>query len=157
MAQLVLAKRINASIEDVWASWDDFGNIARFSAGIAGSRLLTDESQPAQVGTTRHCDFADGKNWVREKIIDYRPMESIGLEVYDGTVPLKSMAATFDFEKISDSRTRVRMTVNFEPKFGILGKLMVPLIKKQFGKNLGELLDGNAAYVERGEPVQEAA
>ncbi len=67
------------------------------------------------------------------------------------------MVATFDFEEISARRTRVRMTVDFEPKHGVLGKLMVPLMKKQFGKLLGQLLDENAAYVERGELVRQAA
>lgn len=157
MAQLILAKRVNASIEDVWASWDDFGNIARFSPSLSASYLLTDKDESTQLGSGRQCDFADGKNWVREKVIGYEPLKRLKVDVYDGTVPLKSMVATFDFEEISAQRTRVRMTVDFEPKHGVLGKLMIPLMKKQFGKLLGQLLDANAAYVERGELVQEAA
>ena len=157
MAQVILAKRVDAALEDVWASWNDFGNIDRFNPSVSSSRLLTDVSKPTRVGTRRQCDLSDNKNWVREEIIDYRPLEIMTVAIYDSTVPIRSMVAKFEFEKISDTRTRVRVTADFEPKFGVFGKMMVPMMKKQFSKLFGEMLDGNAEYVERDRSISKAA
>ena len=157
MAKLILSRRVNATIEDVWNSWNDFGNIYKYNPGLRASRLLGDPDVPTRVGTRRQCDMADGRNWIREEIVDYRPGELIRLDVYDGTVPLKSMIVDIEFEEISELRTRVRFTAEFEPKFGIVGKLMAPLMKRQFEPMLQALLDANADYVENGKEVAIAA
>ena len=49
------------------------------------------------------------------------------------------------------------MKVDFEPKFGVLGKMMAPMMKRQFRPMLQSLLDCNAAHIERGETVAAAA
>ena len=157
MAQVILAKRVNAPLSRVWASWNDFGNIDRFNPNLVDSRLLTDESKPTRVGTRRQCDLIDNKNWIREEIINYQPMQSLTVAVYDGTVPVKSMIVKFEFEEISALRTRIRLTADFQPRFGVLGQLMASLMKKQFARMLGAMLDGNAAYVEAAEPLSAAA
>ena len=157
MAKVIVSRRVAAPIEHVWDSWDDFGNIYKYNPVLKHSRLLNNEDVATRVGARRHCDMADGKNWVREEIIDYRPRKSIKIDVYEGSLPLKSMHATIEFEKIAEHRTRVRMTAEFEPKFGVVGRLMVPLMKRQFAPMLQSLLDGNAAYVERGQVVAAAA
>ncbi len=157
MAKLTLAKRVDAPIEEVWASWNDFGDIYKFNPSLKHSRLLSDKNQPTGVGSERHCDLADNKNWIRERIVDHQPLRSITIDAYESSMPLKTMLAKFDFEKISAQRTRVRMTVEFQPKFGVIGSLMVPIMKRQFRGLLQALLDCNAAHVERGEVVPAAA
>ena len=157
MAQVILSRRVNASMTEVWASWNDFGNIYKFNPNVSDSRLLTDESTPTRVGTRRQCDLTDNKNWIREEIIGHQPTQSLTIAVYESTVPVKSMIVKFEFEEISEHRTRVRLTADFEPKFGVLGQLMVPLMKKQFARMLGAMLDGNAAYIERDESLSAAA
>ncbi len=157
MARVTVARRIDSSIEEVWESWEDFGNIYRFNPNLKHSYLLSDPDQPTGVGSERQCDLADGKNWIRERIIDYRPGRAIRIDAYDSTMPMKSIIASLHFEKISEERTRVRMSVDFEPKFGVVGRLMVPLMRRQFRPMLQALLDCNAAHVERGEVVPAAA
>jgi hypothetical protein len=157
MAQVILARRIDTALADVWASWNDFGNIFKFNPNLADSRLITDTSKPTRVGTRRQCDLSDGKNWVREEIIDYRPMQRMTIAVYESTVPVKSMLVKLEFEEISALRTRVRLTADFEPKFGVLGRLMIPLMKKEFEKLLGAMLDGNAEYLQHQSPMSAAA
>ncbi len=157
MAKIIVSKRINAPIEAVWESWDDFANIYKFNPNLTQSYLLTDESEPTRVGTRRQCDLTDNKNWLREEVLEHRPNERMKIDIYDSSMPIKSMHATIDFEKISAHRTRVRFTSEFEPKMGLLGKLMTPLMKRQFRPMLQALLDGNAAYVERGQVVAQAA
>lgn len=157
MAKVIVSKRVNAPLQDVWNSWDDFGGIYKFNQSVTHSRLLNNDSVATRVGTRRQCDLSDGKNWVQEEIIDLQPNRSMKIDVYDGTLPLKSMVATVEVERISSERTRVRFTADFEPKFGLLGKLMVPLMKRQFRSMLQSLLDGNALYVEKNAEVALAA
>ncbi len=157
MARVIVSKRINAPVDEVWASWDDFANIYKFNPNLAKSYLLGDESEPTRVGLRRQCDLNDDKNWLREEIIEYRPNERLIIDIYDSSMPIKSMLATIEFEKISDSRTRVRFTSEFEPKLGLLGKLMLPFMRRQFTSMLQALLDANAEYVERGQVVAAAA
>lgn len=102
-------------------------------------------------------DMADGKNFVREQIVGYQPQRKIEIDVYDGSLPLKSARASFDFREKGAGRTEVSMTMDFVPKFGIIGALMIPMMKPQFRKMLKSMLDGNAAYVERGQAVPQAA
>lgn len=157
MTKLIVSKRVSASIQDVWKSWDDFGNIYKYNPALKASRLLSSADVPIRVGALRQCDMADGKNWVREEIIDYQPGRSMKIDVYDGSLPLKSMTANIEFEVISEQRTRVRFTAEFEPKFGFVGKLLAPLMKRQLEPVLQALLDGNAEFVERGTEVAMAA
>ena len=157
MARVTVAKRIDAPVEAVWHSWEDFGNVYRFNPNLKHSRLLSGPAGAIGIGSERHCDLADGKNWIRERIVDVRPQKSLAVEVYDGTMPMKSMVATVTFEAIKGNRSRVRMSVDFEPKPGIVGRLMVPLMRRQFRAMLQAFLDCNAAHVEHGDVVPAAA
>jgi ribosome-associated toxin RatA of RatAB toxin-antitoxin module len=157
MATLTVSKQVDASVQDVWNTWDDFGNIYKFNPVLKHSHLLSDASEPTGVGSERHCDMADNKNWVRERVLDYRPLKSIKIDVFDSSMPLKSMIATFSFRQINKDKTGVQMKVDFEPKFGVLGKMMAPMMKRQFRPMLQSLLDCNAAHIERGETVAAAA
>lgn len=156
MAKVTVFKKVDAGLADVWSTWDDFGNIYKFNPSLKNSYLLDSEVTSTGVGSERHCDFADDKNWVRERIVGYRPMSFIKIDVFDGSMPLNSMVATFNLRSVAENRTHVEMTVEFEPKFGVIGKLMTPMMKRQFRPLLQTLLDCNAAHVERGEVVAAA-
>ena len=149
MQTVVVNKIVNAPVEDVWASWDDFANIYKFNPSVSASKLLTDKSTPTGNGTRRECQLSDGKNWLREEIIEYDAMRRLKIDIYESSMPVKSMFATFDFKEIPNGGTEVTMTSEFEPGLGIIGKLMAPLMKRQFRPMLAALLDGNAEYVEQ--------
>ena len=67
------------------------------------------------------------------------------------------MSATVTLRPVTHSKTEVTMSAAFEPKFGLLGKLMAPMMKRQFRSLLASVLAGNAAYVENGAAVPRAA
>ena len=48
------------------------------------------------------------------------------------------------------------MRFEFTPKMGLLGRMLLPVMKKQFAKGLNGLLDGNAADVETKAHLQAA-
>lgn len=155
MQTIKVRKIVNAPVEAVWESWDDFGNIYKFNPGTTASRLLRDKS--TGIGARRECDLKDGKNWVREKIVDYVPLKEMRIEIYESSMPIKTMSATVALQAITDTKTEVVFTAEFEPKMGFLGKLMAPLMKRQFRPMLASMLDGNADYVENGVLVPRAA
>ncbi|MEM8849995.1 MAG: SRPBCC family protein [Pseudomonadota bacterium] len=146
MAHVTVDRIVKAPPLDVWQSWDDFGNIAAFNPNLSGSHLL--DTQTTGLGATRQCDLSDGKNHIRERIVEYVPGERMVVDIYDGTMPLKAAKAVITLTPQGKHRTRVQMRMEFVPKFGALGVLMVPLMKPQFRKMLRALLDGNAAHVE---------
>ncbi|MEM9164691.1 MAG: hypothetical protein AAGC54_16695 [Cyanobacteria bacterium P01_F01_bin.4] len=69
---------------------------------------------------------------MREEVLEYVPNQCMKIDIYEGTMPLKCAIATLNFKQISRTRTEVTMTIDFEPKIGLLGKLMVPMMKPKF-------------------------
>ncbi|MEM7056052.1 MAG: SRPBCC family protein [Pseudomonadota bacterium] len=156
MAKVAVTTTVKAPLEQVWASWDDFGNIYRFNPNLKGSYLLPG-SQPTGPGARRQCDLADGKNYIREKIIGYQDQKEMVIDIYEGTMPLKSAVAILSFRSTGSDQTVVTMEMDFKPKFGPIGALMVPMMKPKFRQMLQALLDANAAYVENGKTAGLAA
>ncbi len=157
MQKIKVIRIVNASVARVWASWDDFANIADFNPGVSSSRLLSEQSAPTAQGARRECELADGKNWLREKVVQYEPQSRMKIEVYESSLPIDSMHAALDFKELAPELTQVTMTSEFEPKMGALGKVMAPLMKRRFRLMLEALLTDNAAYVENGRFDRQAA
>ena len=156
MAELTVEKIVNAPLEQVFASWsDNFGDICKFHPSLNESFLLEDSPTSSGLGAARQCNLKDGKNWVRERVVAVEENEKIVVDMYDGTMPLKKAVATIDFARIDNSSTKVWLTIEFEPKMGILGKAMVPMMKMKFRPMLQSLLEANAAYVEDGTTVNQ--
>jgi len=150
MANVTVNRTIAAPVEQVWASWDDFGNIYKFNPNLNHSRLL-DSNLPTGIGAKRQCDINDGKNWIREEVMDYIPNRTLKIKIYEGTMPLKRAIATLTFQPITAHQTEVTMSMDFEPKLGLLGKIMVPMMKLKFKGMLNALLAGNDAFVTQGQ------
>lgn len=148
LAEVIVKSVVDAPVSEVWASWDDFGNIERFNPNVKKSFLI-DGSKVTGLGATRQCDFADGKNYIQERIVEYIPQKKMVVDIYNGTVPLKSATAQIELNSISDHTTEVIFTMNFVPKMGLFGRLLIPLMKPQFRKDIGKLVDGNKAHVEK--------
>ncbi len=155
MAEVKLSRIINAPVERVWNSWDDFGSIDLFNPNLNKSFLLPG-SRKTGLGATRQCDLKDGKNYIQERITEYVPQRRMVVDIFNGTIPLKRAVAAIDIEAAGFDRSKVTFTMTFEPKYGLIGKLMTPMMKRQFGRLLGKLIDGNKAFVE-GEPGLELA
>lgn len=147
MPKVKVQKIVNAPVAEVWASWDSFGDIADFNPSLRASRLING-SAPSGKGATRQCDLKDGKNHIRERIVEYDPGRRMVIDIYEGTMPLKRTLATVEVRAMGPARTEVSMTMDFAPKFGLLGLAMVPVMKPTFRRMLRGLLDGNAVHVE---------
>lgn len=150
MATVIATEIIEASVEAVWISWNDFGGIEKFHPGIKSSRLIND-SAPGGVGADRQCDMSsNGKMYVRERMVSAIENEEMVVEIYEATVPIKTATATVSLEKIRDDCTKVRMQMDFTPGLGPIGWLMTPLMKSQFRSMVEKMLAGNNAFVTQG-------
>jgi len=156
MAKVTVTQTVNAPADQTWAAWDDFANINTFNPNINASFLIND-SKPTGKGAQRQCDMADGKNWVKEEIISYNAGRQMVVDIYETSMPMKSARATVTVDPIQSDRCRVTMSMDFEPGMGILGKLMLPMMKPKFTGMLSSLLKENARHVERRAKVQAVA
>lgn len=145
MAKINLTQIVEASPDVVWQSWDDFGNIAKFHPALESSHLLG--AKTTGEGAMRQCNLSDGKNHVQERIVEYIPNRKMVVDIFNGTMPLKRAVATISLKPLG-SKTQVDMQMEFTPKFGVFGQLMVPMMKPQFRKMIGALLSQNAKHVE---------
>ena len=156
MAKVTVYKRINAAVEKVYASWnDDYSNIYKYNPNLKHSYLLKDSPRESGLGALRQCDMKDGKNWIKEKVIKTERNKKLVLDIYEGTLPFKTAFATIDFEQVNPHQTDVTFTMDFKPKMGIFGLLLVPLMKKMFKPSLQSLLDGSAQFIESGKQVNQ--
>ncbi len=156
MPHVTLTRTINAPVAEVWKTWDDFANIDKFNPNLKRSFLVEENGQTG-LGATRQCDLEDGKNYIQERIVEYTPERKMAVDIYNGTMPLKSARAEIEMRATGPNRTELQFTMHFVPKFGLLGRLMVPMMKPRFRKLLGRLVDGNRAYVEDGVVIARAA
>jgi len=147
MATVEVTRKVQAPLRSVWGSWDAFADIHQYHPDVKASYLLAG-SAPTGLGALRQCDFSDGKNYLRERIIGYRPEEQLKIEIYESSVPLKSAIATISLKALGDTSTEVTMRMDFVPKLGLIGRMLAPMMIKQFRKGIEGLLAGNAAFVE---------
>ena len=156
MAKIEITETVNAPVTDVWAAWDDYGNIDKFNPNLNRSFLI-DDSGETGLGAQRQCDMSDGKNFIQERIVEYVPQKKMVVDVYHGTLPLKSAKATISMKPLAIDRTELSFTMEFTPGMGLLGRLMIPMMKPQFRRALTKLVAACKAYVETGEEVKRAA
>lgn len=156
MPNVTLIRLIDAPVSEVWTTWDDYAHIDKFNPNLSRSFLLG-ESQTTGLGAERQCTMSDGKNYIQERIVEYKENELLKIEIFNGTFPLKDNFATIEMREVGPRKTELSFSMDFVPKFGALGRMMVPLMKPQFKKMLGKMLDANKAYIERGEVVAHAA
>lgn len=148
MATAVNSRIVNAPVSEVWAAWDRFGEIDFFSKAVKKSYILP--GGPSEgLGAMRHCDLSDGKNFLEEKVVEYIPLKRISYAVVNGSMPLKSAVARIDLKQVGPNQTEMIFTMDFEPSMGLIGKMMLPVMKPQFTKTLGRILDGYKAGIEK--------
>ena len=150
MAKVTTKRTINAPAEDVWQSLDDYGGIAKWNENLAGSRVLPG-SAATGLGAKRQCDLkADGSQYLRETINVYEPGRKLGLVIDDTTMPMKGATCLFEVRPLGPNRSEIVFSMDFKPPMGILGQLMLPMMKPMLRGKMAKALEGNDAYVTRG-------
>lgn len=146
---------INRSKDVVWDILADYGNIQKFNPNIKSSHCT---SQIANgLGATRQCELKP-IGVIQERIIRWVEGRSYTVEIYQGekVPPFQECIATLSVEKLDGAQTRVRFVIQYDLKYGFLGKAMDNImVRSQFTTAAETLLAGLKSYAE--EPVRSRA
>jgi uncharacterized protein YndB with AHSA1/START domain len=137
MNELTLNRNIDAPRTAVWNVLADFPNIASWNSGVKKSHATGAETG---LGAQRHCDLSPAGG-VEETVRAWEPESKMAVSIDSAKgLPLKSGLATFDLADDGDA-TAITMEYTYETKWGVLGKLMKPVLHKRFQKGFNGFID----------------
>lgn len=133
---------VQAPADVAWSALREFGDIDVFNPNLKESHLLPDS--PAHgLGAQRHCTLSDGKNYIREEVIDWQEGSSYTVDIYEGTMPLRTAQATLRVTPKGAHACEVSMSLSYEPKFGALGALLdVVMLRRMMLGSCARVLEG---------------
>lgn len=138
---------INAPLEKIWNILTTPELLDKYDPTVKKTTLISTEK--TGLGAKRKVEMLDGKNWFDEKIADFEPMKKLSYQLTDCSFPIKGLKHTYIF-KSEDDVIKVQQTMEYEVKFGILGKLMdAMMIRKQFDSGIKKFFGGLKSYAEK--------
>lgn len=152
MSKVILKKVIKKDISSLWKELSDVGAIHKFYA-LLDSSPVRDQKNEGGAGTERVCNFHDG-NWIKERVTHFEENKRLSVEVYDGSMPLKSCEVHFLLNKTSNLEVELTIHAEYELKFGLIGRFLdIAIVNRQFHKNLTLMIEGFNEYVTTGKSI----
>jgi uncharacterized membrane protein len=139
---------IDAPAAEVWQVLADLEQVQHYNPLVAQARYVS--SNREGVGAARRCEFKP-KGFSVERVTDWRQGELLGLEMLESSWPLKSSRW---WTKLSrhDGRTQVSQDLEYEPKWGVLGRAMdAAMMHRKMDQTISDIFEGLKEFVERGE------
>lgn len=147
MSQLRVERLTPASAAACWAYLADFGQIDLFNPHLSGSHLLPG-SPESGLGCERQCDLKDGRNHLRERVVDWQEGRSYTVQIIASTMPIRDAFTTLALEPVAQA-TRLVMEMRYEPRFGLLGQVADSLIlRRKMASLMRGVLQGLAEKAE---------
>ena len=138
---------INAPIEKIWKALAEMEGLENLDPNVKKSTALSQAKNG--IGATRKVDMQDGKNWFEEKVTAFKPNETLTYELTACSFPVQKLKYTYCLEK-TGSQVKVNQVMEYQIKFGFLGKLLDSLmIRKQYSKGIKQFFGGLKAYAEK--------
>ena len=138
---------IDAPIEKIWAALANMEELEKYDPTVLKSTSTTDAKKG--LGATRKVDMRDGKNWFREKVTVFKPGEALEFELTACSFPVHQLKHSYSFQT-SGSQTTVKQVMQYQVKFGLLGRIMDSLmIRKKSDKGIKQFFAGLKSYVEK--------
>lgn len=137
--------KINAPLEKVWQILANLEAVQYYNPMVKSARYISANKEG--VGAARHCDFKDGK-FVKERVTEWEPKKAMTIEMYEHQWPIKFMRWRTELHAEGNG-TMATQDLEYEMKFGILGKLMNALImRKKMDQGAGGVFQEFKRYVE---------
>jgi|SRR6185312_12636937 len=137
---------ISAPVEKIWGILTHLELLEKYDPTVKKSTLIS--SEKTGIGAKRKVQMLDGKNWFDEKITVFKPNEALTIQLTECTFPIKGLKHSYSFEK-TDNQVKVKQTMAYTVKFGIIGKLMdVIMIRKQSDAGVKKFFQGLKSYAE---------
>jgi ligand-binding SRPBCC domain-containing protein len=146
--------RIDAPPEKVWSVLASLDALAKYDPGVTKSEIVS----PAREGpgAARRCDLAPG-GWFKERVADWRPHEALSFELYECTLPVRRLHHSYTLVA-EGGATVVRQRMEYELKFGLLGKLLDALmVRRKWNAGIGGFLAGLRRFTETDQRSVDAA
>jgi uncharacterized membrane protein len=138
---------IDAPAAEVWQVLADLEQVQHYNPVVAQARYVS--SNREGVGAARRCEFKP-KGFSVERVIEWRPEELLGLEVLESSWPLKSSQWWTTLSR-QDGRTYVSQDLEYEPKWGVLGRAMdAAMMRRKMDQVVADIFQGLKQFVERG-------
>ena len=145
---------IDAPKAAVWSALANFQGVGDFHPYITSVELNTEHN--GGLGSKRTCYFNDDTK-VDEEVVDWREGERYTVHVTNFSFPLKTLHGILGVREL-DGKSEAFMAMEYEPKFGLLGKLMnVMLMKSAMSTRIDNILKGLETAVTTGRPVKKVA
>lgn len=154
MQKIIVERTINAPKSIVWDKLSDIGNVYIFNPMVERSALVGE--QTCGVGTKRTCALGAGsgmKGHLEEEVIGWKEGESLTIRINSGPMPTKHMALKFDLREISANQTNIKAVVEYQMKWGLMGKLMGVMMKPQLNSMVTKIYLGLEKHIQTGEEI----
>lgn len=147
MAKLHNEITINAPVENVWRVLADLEQVQYYNPLVAKTRYISQNNEG--IGATRYCDFKP-KGFSKERVFEWKPNEVLGLEIVESSFPMTFSRWRTILKRV-DVGTFVSQDMEYELKFGFLGKLLdVLVVGRKYKKVLDDIFEGLKRFVETG-------
>jgi len=138
---------INAPSQNVWKVLADLEQVQYYNPLVAHTKYVSNHKEG--IGAARHCDFKPN-GFSDERVFEYKEGEVIGIEVVNSSWPM-TYCRWRTVLKSEGQATRVSQDLEYEPKFGVLGKVMDAVaMRRKFDGILNGIFVGLKQYVETG-------
>lgn len=137
---------IDAPLEKVWGILADVGELDRYDPTVRKSTVTS--VAKSGIGSSRKVDMKDGTHWFEEKITVCEPNEALAFELTNCNFPIDGLRHSYSFER-AGGRTKVAQIMEYEVKYGFLGRLMDALmLRKQTDAGVKKFFSGLKEYAE---------
>jgi ligand-binding SRPBCC domain-containing protein len=137
--------RIDAPPAKVWRVLAALDELDRYDPGVARSEIVTPSRDGP--GSARRCDLKPG-GWFKEKVADWQPNETLSFELVECSLPVRRLKHSYTLTA-DGAGTLVRQRMEYELKFGPMGKLMdVLMVRKKWDAGIKGFFAGLKRYVE---------
>lgn len=150
MHEVDVTRPLEHDADAVWAVFDNFPDIATCHPVVATSESVN--GQRTGVGARRRCTMQDGATVIEEIVAYDAAARTLSIRVVDhGPYPMSHMEVDVSVSP-TDTGCTVSFHSEFEPRYGPVGWLMAKtLMRGQFSKVLGQLVDGVDAHLRKGQ------
>jgi ligand-binding SRPBCC domain-containing protein len=148
MTVLENSVRIDAPLEKVWSVLATLDALERYDPGVVKSAIVTPIHEGP--GAARRCDLKPG-GWFKERIAEWKPNQSLSFELFECTLPVRRLKHRYTLTP-DGSGTTVHQRMEYELKFGPLGKLMdAMMVRRKWDAGIKGFFSGLKHYVETGD------
>jgi hypothetical protein len=146
--------RIDTTPDKVWSVLASLDALAKYDPGVSKSEIVSAAKEG--LGAARRCDLTPG-GWFKERVADWRPNEALSFELYECTLPVRRLWHGYTLVR-EGGATVVRQRMEYELKFGPLGKLLdAVMVRRKWNAGIKTFLAGLKRHAEADQRSTDAA